>query len=232
MGMGMSSIPPPPRGQSEPPARAAETNAGRRPRFLLVALVVALLFGAGGWTDGCGRLAFYRGQQEPQTVIETVSDGDDRARSQALYERFVDTADNARGRAVPIAAATWVLGAALLLLAARGMGGRGNTRSALMQVVTAQAALVILSYVLLRDVWGAEADWQYETAIMVQRDRAPPEQFPQIVAMLHGMRRWAPAGWLAIRSFASLLVLVALTRPRARAYFDTPDDPPLSDQQP
>lgn len=238
MAFGMSSIPPPPRGQSEPPEAGrssdprARTETSGRPRFLTFALVLALFFGAGGWTDGCNRLAFFRGERQHLTdLVSQIPSSEDRAHSQALYDSWIETADNARGRGVPLAAGTFVLGAALLLLAARGLAGRGNARSALMQVVTAQAILVAVSYFVLRDVWKAEDTWQYYTGLVLKREEAPPDAFPQVVKLIHFVQRWEPPAWLAFRSFASLLILVALSRPRARTFFETPSDP-LSDSEP
>jgi hypothetical protein len=34
------------------------------------------------------------------------------------------------------------------------------------------------------------------------------------------MRRWAVPGWLVFRTFASALVVFALTRPRSREFFE------------
>lgn len=198
---------------------APEAGRTKRPRFLVVALALALVFGAGCWTDGCNRLAFYRGDRE-QKVTSAIQNDDDRARAEALFQRYVDAADNARGRTIPLAAATFVLGAALLALGARGLAGRSNTRSALMQVVTAQAVVVAATYYLTRDVWSTEADWQYETTIMLQHQRSPAEQYEQMAETVRSVRRWAPPAWLAVRSFASLLIVIALSRPRSRAFFD------------
>ena len=119
-----------------------------------------------------------------------------------------------------MAAATFVLGAALLALAARGLAGKSNTRSALMQVVAAQSILVVASYFVTRDMANAEADWQYETALIHQRERLPPDQYQQVVPTLRAMRRWAPPGWLVFRTVASALIVVALSRPRAREFFE------------
>jgi hypothetical protein len=193
----------------------------RRPRYLVVALVAALVFGAGCWTEGCGRLAFFRGERDHHaSMTSSIRDDLDRAQAEGLYQRFVDVADMSRGRAVPMAAATFVLGAALLALAARGLAGKSNTRSALMQVVAAQAIVVVASYFVTRAMFDAEADWQYETALIHQRERMPPDQYAQAVPMLRAMRRWTPPGWLVVRTLASALIVVALSRPRSRDFFE------------
>lgn len=223
----MSSLPPPSRGSSDRTVGHGGGSApnadpkAKRPRYLAVALAVALVFGAGCWTEGCSRLAFFRGERDHQAnLTSTIEDNADRQRAEALYQRFVDVSDLARGRAVPLAAATFVLGAALLALAARGLSGKSNTRGALIQVVIVQALVVGASHFVTRDMLGAEADWQYETAIIHQREHAPPEQRAQITSTIHAMRRWAPPGWLVVRTLASALIVVALSRPRAREFFE------------
>jgi hypothetical protein len=226
----MSSIPPPSQGQPEAdeperpkpdrPDPAAAKTAASRPRYLVVALIAALVFGAGCWTEGCGRLTFYRGEHANISLNASIKDDADRAHADNLYQRFVDASDAARGRAIPMAAATFVLGAALLALAARGLAGKSNTRSALMQVVAAQAIVVLASYFVTRDMTNAETDWQYEMALIRQRERSPPEEFAQLAPSFRAMRRWAPPGWLAFRTLASALIIVALTRPRSREFFE------------
>jgi hypothetical protein len=212
------SMPPPP--SERPPERRAAAGS-RRPRYLVVALIAALVFGAGCWTEGCSRFAFYRGERDQHVKInDSIRDDADRAQVETLYQRYVDIADASRGRALPMAAATFVLGAALLALAARGLAGKSNTRSALMQVVAAQAILVVASFFVTRAMFDAEADWQYETALAHQHERSPPEQYAQVVPTLRAMRRWMPPGWLVFRTVASALILVALSRPRSREFFE------------
>lgn len=193
----------------------------RRPRYLVIALVAALVFGAGCWTEGCSRLAFFRGERDHGAALnESIHDEGDRTQAEALYQRFVDSADAQRGRGVPLAAATFVLGAALLTLAARGLAGKSNTRSAIIQVVAAQAIVVGASFFALREMKGAEADWEYQSALFHQRERLPPDQYDQVAATMQSMRRWQPPAWLAFRTMASALIILALSRPRSREFFE------------
>jgi hypothetical protein len=237
----MPSVPPP--SDSQPPSnRSADDDPARprsgrpsglppagpmkRPRYLLVALIVALVFGAGCWTEGCGRLAFYRGEQDQSQALNATIKGDaDRARAEALYHRFTEVADAARGRAIPMAAAIFVLGAALLALASRGLAGKTNSRSALLQVTTAQAVVVVLAYFVTRDVRNAELDWEMERTLIHQRETLPADQYEQVVPMMQSMRRYAVPGWLVFRTLASALVVFALTRPRSREFFEAAGKP-------
>ncbi|MDB4940758.1 MAG: hypothetical protein JWP97_292 [Labilithrix sp.] len=207
-----------------PSPRGASPVAGvapRKPRYLLVALIFALLFGAGCWTEGCGRLGFYRGEHDQAQALNAAIKSDtDRARADALYQRYTEVADGARGRAIPMAAAMFVLGAALLALAARGLAGKTNTRSALVQVVAAQAVVVVASYFLTKDLRNAELDWEMERTLIHQHETLPPEQYEQVVPMMTSMRAVIVPGWLVLRTIASGLILVALTRQRSREFFD------------
>ncbi|MBX3202149.1 MAG: hypothetical protein KF894_28730 [Labilithrix sp.] len=224
--MSPSQPPPADREGPEPGSAPGAPPGTRRPRYLVVALVAALVFGAGCWTEGCGRLGLYHGQPDQHArLTSTIHDDDDRAEGERLYQRFVDASDDARGRAIPLAAATFVLGAALLALAARGLAGRSNTRSALMQVVSAQAIVMVASYFLTRDMWAAEADLQYGAVLMQQRERLPPHEYERVAPMLGAIRRYAPPGWLVFRTVASALIVVALSRPRARDFFETAGRP-------
>lgn len=186
-GRAMSSIPPDDRSSSAQGGAPEHAGGRKRPRYLVVALVAALVFGAGCWTKGCSRLSLYRGETGAlEDLNASIQDDAERARAEALYQRFVDTADMQRGRAIPMAAATFVLGAALLALAARGLTGRSNTRSPLMQVVAAQAIVVAASYFVTRDIWQAEAEWQYEMVLIQQREQLPPDQYAAIVPSVRG----------------------------------------------
>jgi hypothetical protein len=203
----------------------------KRPRYLLFALIAALVFGAGCWMDGCGRLAFYRGEQDQSLELNrSIKSEADRTRADALYQHFTEVADAARGRAVPLAAATFVLGAALLALGSRAIAGKTKARGALVQIVIAQAALVGLAYFLTADVRNAELDWEMERTLIQQRETVPPDQYQYSVVIVGAMRRYGVPGWLVARTLASALIVFALTRPRAREFFEAAGTKPVSEE--
>ena len=213
----------PPQGESSGRAstRPAGTGPVKRPRYLVIALIAAMVFGAGCWTEGCARLAFYRGERDlSQQLHAGIKSDTDRARAEALFKRFTDISDDARGRAIPLAAATFVLGAALLALAARGLAGKTNTRNALVQVVTAQALVVVLAFFMTRDIRNAELDWDLERRLIDQHETLPADQYERVVPMMRGMRPFILPGWLVFRTLASALIVLALTRPRSRDFFE------------
>ena len=214
-----------------PTPSTEKATAAKRPRYLVVALVGALVFGAGCWTEGCKQLAFYRGERDRHVALNAaVHDDAERQHVERLYQHFVDVADLGRNKGVPLAAGTFVLGAALLALAARGLGRKANTRSALMQVVGAQAIVVALTYFVMKDTRNAELDWEFERRLVHERETTPPEQYQAMVPGVRMVRHWAPGTWLGFRSLASILILLALSRPRARAFFEAATKaPPVSE---
>jgi hypothetical protein len=206
----MSSVPP-----AEPVANK------KRPRWLVAALIGALVFGAGCWTEGCERLSFYRGDRDARAqAISQLKDENDRTRVDALYKQWIDVADAHKNRAIPLAAATFVLGAALLALAGRGLTGRSNARSALMQVVAAQAIVVAASWFVLKDVRRAEWDWTIEYSVADRRTSTPPEQFKEAEPIARALMRAYSPTWLVIRTLASALIIFALSRQRSREFFE------------
>ncbi|MBS2014669.1 MAG: hypothetical protein JST00_17405 [Deltaproteobacteria bacterium] len=222
---------------SQPPTDERSSTAGaaakapRRPRYLVAALLMALLFGAGCWTEGCERISFYRGEQDlGRTLDASIRDDADRAKIGALYKRFAEASDAARSRALPLGAAMFVLGAALLALGARGLGGKTNTRSALVQVVTAQAVVVAISYFATREIRWAERDLEVELQLIHQRPSLPADQYEQLVPMMYGLRKaWDPT-WLVIRTMASGLIVFALTRARSREFFEAASGSAVSER--
>jgi hypothetical protein len=197
--------------ESKPPPSHAADAPAKRPRWLVLALVASLFMGAECWTKGCDRLSYYRGEQDNHAALEAqLKDDATRARAEALYKRFTDLADSGRTPAVPFAAATLVLGAALLAFAGRSLAGRTHTRSALVQVVAAQAIVVAAGWYLTRGIRQAELDWE-----LVALGVPDP----------HNTARYIPATWIGLRTFASLLVVIALTRARSRELLGAPTDP-------
>lgn len=202
-----------------PPSGSARAQ---RPRWLVVALVGALVIGAGCWTEGCERVSFYRGEADRRATVVSQEIKDDAARAKvdALYKRYVDVAEDTRKRAVPLAAATFVLGAALLALAARGLAGRSNARSALMQVVAAQALVVLATAFVAKEMRGAEHEWKIEAMLAVQKDKLAPDQYASLVESAKPLRRFGMPVWLGARTLASALILFALSRQRSRQFFE------------
>lgn len=201
--------------------------ATRRPRWLVAALLVAMVLGTSSWWDGCARLDMYRSEssQAASRVHSAIQEEAARTRAEASYLTLLEVYGDSRSRTIPLASATFVLGAALLALASRGLGGRRGSRSALLQVVSVQAAVAVATYFLTRDVRAAEHAWEHVCRTALQEQAFPPEWRARADAIEDfKMRLEAPIG-LAVRTFASALVVLALTRPRSRAFFDAESEP-------
>lgn len=220
------SSPPPSEGNGRDRVSDAKASAAaareKRPRWLVVALLVAMFLGTSSWWDGCARLDMYRSDssQAAARLHSAIEDETARARAEAAYLELLDVFGASRSRTVPLASATFVLGAALLALASRGLGGRRGSRSLLVQVVSAQAVVAVASYFLTRDVRSAEHDWEHAWRVALHEQAFPPE-WRERAARIEDfkLRLEAPLS-LAGRTLASALVVLALTRPRSRAFFD------------
>lgn len=201
--------------------------SAKRPFYVVLALAVALVFGAGSWMQGCDTIAYYRiDTVDYGALAERVADGEARADVEAHTRRLFDVLDAARNRALPLGVGAFVLGAAMVLLAARTFGRRPGARGALVQVVAVQGALAIAAYTLTTDVRAAEG----ELRLALTRATAPQRPLAEHdVALLRTVFRVAAPAALGLRSLAALLVVFALTRPRARAYLDPPGGPPVGD---
>lgn len=193
----------------------------KRPRFLTVALAGALLLGAECWTSGYNQLAFYHRDVDPAAELHAgVHDASERSRLEGMYLHFSALSDGASKRAIPVAAATFVLGAALLAFGVRGFAGRRGARATLVQILTVQTAVIVGGHYLLRDVQAAMLDWSVEHTLVLRRQELPPDQLEVAVKTIHVVRDYGAGGWLAFRTAVSALVILALTRPRARAFLD------------
>jgi hypothetical protein len=199
---------------SPPPAR--------RPWYLIAALIGALLLGAGGWLDGCSTITFYR---EPvDTSFEKMEDKVAREQAKKAAEKYVAAVDAARPHAFPLGAATFVLGAAVVALVVRAFAGQSGARGALVQVLSVQALLAVIAYLLTRDIRDAQLTFFTEMSRLT-----PPPRGDALHANHALDAITVPAIWrvvmpafLVLRSGFAALLVFALTRPRAVASFEAP----------
>jgi hypothetical protein len=209
---------------SDPP-EVAQPKAAPRPRYLVVALVTALIFGAGCWTSGCQQLQVYRGAKDQgSTMNAMIRDDQERAQVEALYKKHLDASDESRSKGIPLAAATFVLGAALLALASRALAGKTNARAALMQVVAVQAIVGTTHFFAMREATNAELDWLLEGTLAYKRQTLRPNEYAVWAPIYRGIRRHGEPTLLVVRAVASVLVIFALTRQRSREFFDAAAD--------
>jgi hypothetical protein len=192
----------------------------KRPFYLVLALLGALALGTIGASRGWDMVALYREPVDTSLPGRGIADDADRAAVVARSEALLHAIDAARPRGWPISVGELVLGSAILLFAMRVIGGSRGARAALIQLVVAQAALGAVSYRLLPEV--ATSKIRLDLAEKAARDhQAFPQQerveelrvTPQVLQMM-------PRIDLALRTLCSTLVVLALTRRRAREFFD------------
>jgi hypothetical protein len=179
------------------------------------------MYGARALGDGYETIAYYRGEHgDVHTVADEVNDSSARAAINALADKWVEAKDASRSRELPLAIASLLLGGAMILFAARSMAGREGARSALVQVVLVHAGLGVASYFLTKETTAASTllDQALREAMARQEGVVIT---PEWERALHAAARIRPAVATGFRSLASALIVLALTRPRARAFFES-----------
>jgi hypothetical protein len=202
------SVPPPP-----------SSRLPRRPWYLVVALAFCFLFGSGGAMRGCQTFAMYRGELSSDFETKGIAAADARDRVQKAFDELIDASYQAKNRLYPVGVASWVLGMAMLSLGARALGGQRAAHRYLLQVLIAQTALTIVAFFLTEDVSRAETNF----VLVKQQAMMPPDaDDPTVRALVSSPTLWQALslGWLVIRVLMALGVLFALTRERARAFYD------------
>jgi hypothetical protein len=206
----------------------------KRPWYLALALFAAMSL---GMLRGCSGLAMMANlhadgndvsaQCEPQVAAaDGTTNADDAARVRTLCEAWLTSLSEARSRVFPISIATLLLGYGVVFFSVRARRGRAGARPLLVQLIVAQAVLGVVAYVLEPDTRRAERDFAIAMATAQQRARIPdsPEGRDVLRAVQIAAQVQAPF-FLGLGELADLLMVVALTRKRARAFFDSTPDP-------
>jgi hypothetical protein len=196
----------------------------------VAALVGGWVYGAQALSEGYEAIAFYRGEQtDVHTLADQIPDGSLRDIAVAAGERWLAMKQSSQNREMPIGAATLLLGAAMVLLSARSMTGREGARSALVQVVLVHAGVVVTGFFLTTAV--ARADAEFRTRVvegMTHGVNAPAIQERTDRWLEAASRLQAPLEIMVQTVFSGLIVL-ALTRPRVRAFFPASPPGPLGE---
>lgn len=203
---------------SAPPASAPR----KRPWYLVVALVIASVFGATSFLEGCGLLTYYRTTSvDLSGPVREIDDEADRAAAQAALDHYVEALDQDKPRMFPLGAAELLLGLALFALAAGAMAGRSGARTALVQVVLVQSVVVVLMFFLGARVRAANRDLELvKRGHDMRKDGTDAALVDDTISMTKKIAPVIEYGTLGARTLVAVLVLVALTRKRSRAYFE------------
>jgi len=201
------------------------SEAPRKPWYLVVALLLCLVgFGGCGSTLAWDSVERYRGVQIEPPAGELTRE-DDRKAAIAAYDRFMATLETERPRGFPLAVAELVLSLAIFFFASAAWMGRGGARRALVQILAAQAALVLAAFVLTHVSRSARLEWTLTVALRAATEAGHPPT--------HADENVTRAFWkasfvfqLIMRSILAVAAVVALTRPRALAYYESQDERP------
>jgi hypothetical protein len=198
----------------------------------MAALVASWIYGAQALSDGYDQIAFFRGDRpDIHEFTDRIASPDARAAAFDAGEHWVAVRESAQHREMPFGVASLLLGGAMVLFAARSMAFREGSRSKLVQVVVVHAGIVAATFMCTRDVTYAEAAFHLSLSMgsPMTHTFGDPESIQRTKELLPVLQRMAgPLALMVSVAFSSLIV-VALTRPRARAFFRDPEPDPLGD---
>jgi hypothetical protein len=198
---------------------ARPSGKSGRPWYLVLALLVCSGLGAFGATDGWETIEIFRGAQ--LEVPHTITREENRVMVQAATEKMVESMEAERARLFPLAAAELVLGVSMFIFAAGAMMGRGGARRILVQIAIAQTTLVLVTFLLApKSRWGWSDLHIAQSAAMQIEHGETREAIEQQMPIWRAFSRGISIAALALRTGITALVVVALTRQRARAFFD------------
>ncbi len=182
----------------------------KRPWYLVLALLGALTLGTLGASTGWGRMLLYRDAVDATAEGAGIADEAEREAVVARAQAWLDALDAAKARGWPLAVASLVLGSAVLFFGVRTLGGSSVARSALVQLVIAQAGVNAADFYLMRDAWEAQQRFYMAKQAAVNHVHVDPE----------AARRTLPIA-ITLSGLGSALVVFGLTRRRTRQFLDS-----------
>jgi hypothetical protein len=184
----------------------------KRPRYLVVSLVLVWIVGLFGSANGCQAIDILRRPGEFRASTSVHLD----PQAAKKYEVLIDALDANRTVTAPLAAGELILGSLLMLCASLALVGRGWARGLLLQAAIAYAVFLPVDYTLRRPVRAA----QIEEVLLDPKLAPEPGMDPAQVANQLRPIFWAAArGALVLQIGVLVLGVFALTRSRVRAYY-------------
>jgi hypothetical protein len=200
----------------------------------MAALIASWIYGAQALSDGYEALSFFRGERpDIHVATDPIATAEARDAAYAAGEHWLQVKEAASRREMPFGAVSLLLGGAMVLFAARSMAGREGSRSALVQVLVVHAGARVAAFLLTRDVGLAEVAFQTRisdaAAAAMAHSFKDPADVQRYLGMMHALPLvLAPLALIMHTAFSALVVL-ALTRPRARAFFHEAASGPLGE---
>ena len=196
----------------------------------MAALVASWIFGARALSDGYEELSFYRGERpDVHAMADQVPSAEAREAVAAAGERWLTVKEAARNREMPFGAASLLLGAVMVLFSARSMAGREGARSGLVQIVVVHAGVIVAGFLMTRDVTLASIEFQMRVSEGITRGLSDPAALDSVRPYLHVIERLIGPFAVFVRTAFAGLIVLALTRPRSRAFFTQAAPGPLGE---
>lgn len=179
----------------------------RRPIYLVIALIAMWLIGMNTAAEGLVAIQVAR---DPFSAATPPLGADSEALLRAAWVEAI--AAHARVT-LPLGVAQLILGALLVFVAARALFGRKASTSFALQVIGANAALLVVGYVLRQPVRGHVVDAMIATGMDARPSGISPREFNQLV---RAKLWWTFRVLLGLQLGALALAALALTRRLAR----------------
>jgi hypothetical protein len=183
-------------------------GAPRRPIYLVIALIAMWLVGMNTAAEGLVAIQIVRDPFSSATPTLGAADPD--ALLRAAWMEAI--AANARVT-LPLGVAQLILGALLVLISARALFGRRASTSFALQVLFANAALLVVGYALRQPVRGTVVDAVVASGIEQRPAGLSPREFDELV---RSKLWWTFRILLGLQLGTLALSAVALTRRAAR----------------
>lgn len=207
---------------SEAP-RPTPQKTHTRPWYLILALGICFIVGASGAFQAMYVIDIYR---EPETDVSAqfaeVKSDTQREKLQVAAQGLLDAIKAEESRLFPLSAAELVLGMALFALAALAMIGRNGARRALVQVMIVYTAVLVGEHFATPKFRAAEREAQLAQLEVELTESGMDQQMVQLqVATQRKLWPFVMPVRLAVRGAIALLVVLALTRRRTYAFYES-----------
>lgn len=202
------SLPPSAVPASIPPSRAPS----RRPVYLVIALLLVWIVGLFGAAEGCQTVDILHRPEAVRMESNHINDVEIAKR----VESHIDTILALRRMVTPLAIAQLLLGSVLTLSAGLTLLGRAQLRSLAIQAMLAYSLFLPIDYLIRRPMRA------FEINSIAEGLAYAPGGGPTLDAIdQRAIFWWAYRGALALKLIILSCGILALTRPRVRAFFDS-----------
>jgi hypothetical protein len=198
----------------------------KRPRSVTLALFGSLLLAVGAAQTGAEDIQCFRGELAANLELPPLASETARASIKASVSMLSLVTERYRTVGIALGVFTVVI-AFMQLLLATGLFVSATkprrTPSLLLQMVLAQAALIVASYMALPEYRWAKRDFVFNwSQAHMASDTKTAEQAQAVELSKALVRRSLPVvqgGYLVFRSMVSLLIVLALTRKKASEFY-------------